>query len=179
MKPAMRVWLSAVLCGLVGIGSGCAIVADIFDPDFAGTLGFATNEVTGTVIVVFQNDTGAAAEFNGFAISDANGTESAPFTQLVTANSSNNVVLDCPIYSVDLGTAGDGLVSDKNGATVFDADGNVDVPYGGDALVVPDYFECGDVIVVRLVQSTTTTTTDENTETQVAYTFQVEVVPGG
>ena len=178
MKPAMRLSLGVLLAGMLGLGSGCAVVSDIFNPDFAGALGLNADAVTGTVIVVFENETSSAAEFVGFGIQSANGTEGVDFGLPVGAGESGNVVLDCPLYSVDLGTPGEDLTSDKVGATVFAAEGNVDVTYGGATLVSPEFFSCGDVIVVTLMQTTTGGDGDDGTDAQAAYRFQVEVIPG-
>lgn len=174
-RALRRGLLPLALGALLLSAAGCTVISDAFDPGFAETLGLPTSGATGSVIVVFENETSSAAQFHVFAVQDANATDGVDYSLPVSAGDTDNVVFDCPIQRVALGSPSADLVSDNIGATVFATDGDVAVAYAGGAFEVNDTFSCGDVIAVRLQAITTTGTDGTVTST---FGFEVEIIPG-
>lgn len=154
--------LKAGLCGsvmaLAVLVGGCALVADLVNPNVLAALGIDTSTLRGspgTVLVTLNNQSNFAATFS-VAVSESSSNPEQNFFVLrgeeVQSREIRSLVVDCPVGS--LAPAGsDGVaILPAEAVLVIVEDGVVAVPYAGAVLQAGDEFNCGDVIEIRLVQ---------------------------
>jgi len=176
----MSVVRTRVLLGLLA-GSlalslgGCVVIGDLLDPTLAQQLGLTAGGTQGVIIVAFNNTTSFPATFQAFESRDVVdlARDSRNFSLQVAAGEVANEVLECPVGLVSPGSLGADFARVAVAAVVTTDAAAVAVNYAGPVLSAPD-ISCGDLIEIRLIQ--TTTTTDE-AETS-AFRIAVVVVPG-
>jgi hypothetical protein len=168
-----------VATGLALSGGGCMIASDVINPAFLTGLGFDPQTVVppqGRVVVTFQNATdfnaSFASAFSRFPYGDDAVIEFM-IAENVGPDEERNSVLDCPVAVISpapdidqFGEVGVGVA-----AIVATAEGVVEVAYNGSPLLNNSDFVCGDVVVIRLLQ--TGAAGGEND-----FRFQVERLPG-
>ncbi|MCG3125707.1 MAG: hypothetical protein CHACPFDD_00533 [Phycisphaerae bacterium] len=177
LKPVL-----AALAGIAMLGSaGCLVGADLINRDLLLQLGFDPNTIqppSGSVVVVFVNDTNRQAEFQFYQADDATSLAAGVKTiqAAVPPGSTSNEVLRCPTTLVSLGQIDAAFAANQVGALVFtdtttNAAGTA-VNYLGSPLREGLDYSCGDLIEFRLVR-------DANAaQGQEAFILQVIVRPG-
>lgn len=183
MQWVRRAPLSVVLLTLLLPAGGCAVVGDLFDPQFLTSVGvdpIAVNPPTGTVIVVVENTTPYVAEFDAtYSTSSGTGGYISKTVNPAGANGDiGNSVLDCPVDFITLGTSaignGGALNSGLVGATIFNPEGAATATYEGSVMRNGRDFVCGDVIYIQIISQIDT---DGDTAT-VEYSFVIQIIPG-
>jgi hypothetical protein len=142
-------------CGLLLPGLGCAIAADVFNPDLLpGVL--APSD--GVILVALNNDTDFPAQF-AFAV--ANNPTDAPPVETVPVNAGevSNRVYDCPINLIQ-----------PIGVAILAGDAGIAIEYTAEPLFEED-IDCGDVIEIRIIQS-------GNGAAEGDFGLRVRVIPG-
>lgn len=176
--------LSVLSAGLLLTGvSGCAVFADLLNPALGATLGLPLNtgQQIGSVIVRLSNTTNETAEM-AILISTNQMDPTVGLENQVSnvgPGEAVNHVFDCPIAAIYPAGITNGVGSNQlntAAATVVADDGTLtDVMYTGGPVTDGVVFECGDVVEIRLVPSTTTDNTDN---TMSAFDIVVEVFKG-
>ncbi len=151
--------------------AGCAVLADLLNPDMVVNLGIDPDTITspkGIMLVALHNNTRSQA----FIVAQYQVDKDDPsqgahvFATTVASGEVTNEALECPVGRVEAA-----------GAVVLLADGTqVQVTYSGPPLDVGTAFVCGDVIEVRLSEGTTVATGDQTQQTQ--YVLSMTVIPG-
>ncbi|HRT41173.1 MAG: hypothetical protein KBH81_08480 [Phycisphaerae bacterium] len=150
--------IASIALGVLALcPSGCTIGMDFFNPNLLRGLGIdpaAVDPPSGTVIVMFVNDTNGLATFHAYEIPNLAHPEQGArnFSVEVQPRGNDNEVLDCPLGMFGLGSLGAGFaVSDETAVdVVIPGGGGTSVPYAGQPLFSPDDFKCGDMILVQL-----------------------------
>lgn len=167
--------LLIMVAGLL-LPSGCAVGADILNPDLFSQFGLDLESVTGdsgVVIVAFNNTTNASVTFYAFAAPNRQDVSGARnFSLQVDPLSVGNEVLDCPVAVIAPGTLQADFSTDGVAALIQTEDAETTVNYAGQPLLSGTAFTCGDVVEVRLVS--TTAGTGDNVE----YSILVRRIPG-
>lgn len=153
----MRSWrFRTFALALAGVGvNGCAVVGDVFSPDFLTGLRLDPDFFggpSGKTVLALRNSSDFDATFNVVNVRGSEG-DSVPSTT-VRANTTTSVVLDCPVGFIGLGqitAAGlDGMAAIAVEGAAAGAD--VVVPYTTGALESGVHFLCGDVVEMELQQ---------------------------
>jgi hypothetical protein len=168
-----------VAMGLALSCGSCVIATDVVNPAFLTGLGFDPQTVVppqGRVVVTFQNSSNFTASFASSFSRQPFGADAE--IELIQAENvgpdeERNSVIDCPVAVVSPAPDIDqfGEIQDGVAIGVFTDDGGVGVAYTGAPLQVGRDYVCGDVIVIRLLQ--TGQAGGEND-----FRIQVEVLPG-
>jgi len=144
--------LVAAVSLLMAACSGCLIAADLVSPGFVSALGLDPGVFfpsRGMVVVSFTNNATSPATFYAFESVDATDLtrQSRNFSVTVDPGETRNEVLICPVGLISLGTLDANFQPDDVGARA----GDDDITYTGAALVGGRDFDCGYLIVVRLI----------------------------
>lgn len=165
--------------GVLLLCFGCAVGADLLNPNFVAGLGIDPQVVfpsAGTVILAFTNTTDLPAEFFIFHVDDPNDltTGVSIFSTLVAPGATRNQVLFCPIEAIGLGTlSGQSAQPDSIAVRLTTEGEEIEVPYTGSLLVSGDTYTCGDVLDIQVVEIPQT-----GEEQESPYSIIVRVIPG-
>lgn len=157
--------------------TGCAVFSDAINPNLITSLGFDPNSILsprGTVIIVFNNETTAVANFFAYYADGelATATQSSGIATSVDPNSTKNQVLECNgVAIISPGQLGNETAATAVAAEVIGAQNAVQVNYTGSILRQGIDYTCGDVVEIRLVAA-------GGTDQQQAYAIIVRVLPG-
>jgi hypothetical protein len=164
---------TALLIGatLLPVLPACVVVGDALNPLFISGLGFDPDTLTadpGTIIFVFDNQSSAAlATFEVEYGLNSVGEEDISFELSVAATNADpspaNQVIDCPLGEV-LPTGVEIIATADDGTTT-----TTEVAWTGGTLRNGVDYQCGDVIVFRLVDAP---------GAEADFTLQVEIIPG-
>ncbi len=155
--------------------SACVLLGDIFNPDFISAIGIDPGTIlpqSGTIAVVFSNETSSPAVFQAFEQSDAQDPTlgARNFGVEVPAGEKRNEILSCPVGLISFGQIDASYSVTTVAANVLtNAGGTTQIDYTGAALESGSEYTCGDVINARLVDSATT---------DGGYDFIVEILRG-
>ena len=150
----------AVLGVLALLSAGCG---DLLNPNLLMQFGIDPNAFTtptGTVIVMFNNNSAGQATFHAFVAADSAdlSQDSRNFSVEVPAGKSRNEVLTCPAGEVGPGSLGANFDIQTLAVDVLTAGAATSVDYLGAPLISPRDFACGDLIVIELNQDATAIT---------------------
>jgi len=168
-------------CGLLLLPTlGCVFAADLINPDFLGQVGFDPATIVsppGRVVVAFANDTDQSATFYAYVAEEVLGdqiTSGSNLTAVVAAGTTSSRAVDCPFEFLAPGRLGGDLSESADAAVVGDVAGQETVTYAGTPLVLGVDFVCGDLIEIRLIQ----TSGGDDQAAQTQYDLRVQVHPG-
>lgn len=174
-KPVLRsvARRTALLIGaaLLPMLPACVVVGDALNPQFIAGLGFDPDTLTadpGTIIFVFDNPSSAAQARFGVEYG-SNTVDDEDFSFEISIPVSNvaarpaNEVIDCPLGEV-LPTGVQIIATADDGTTT-----TTEVPWTGGTLRNGVDYQCGDVIVFRLVDAP---------GAEADFNLQVEIIPG-
>ena len=178
MHGKRRTWILLLTAVAILPALGCALAASALNPNLLSQLGFDPNTIfpsTGTVIVVFDNQTSSVVVFNVWYADDpvAFTGSSHNISIPVDPTSTDNEVLNCPVGGLAPGTLGADFKPTTDAAVV--QTGATPVAYNGATLISGRDFECGDVVIVHLTQQAGQSGQGGTTN---PYAITVQVVPG-
>jgi hypothetical protein len=168
-----------VAMGIAWVGGGCVVATDVINPAFLTGLGFDPQTVKppqGKVVVTFSNTTTFNASFASAFSRTAFGPDAV--IELLQADNvgpgeARNSVIDCPVAVIspapDVNNLGE--VQDGVAVAVAATAGVVAVAYLGSPLELNRDYVCGDVVVIRLLQTGTAGGAND-------FRIQVERLPG-
>jgi hypothetical protein len=174
-KPVLRIVArrTALLIGaaLLPVLPACVVVGDALNPQFIAGLGFDPDTLTadpGTIIFVFDNASNAAqATFELEYGPDTVGDEDVSLDLSIAVSNEaarpENEVIDCPLGEV-LPTGVQIITTADDGTTT-----TAEVPWAGGTLQNGVDYQCGDVLVFRLVDAP---------GAEADFNLQVEIIPG-
>lgn len=152
--------------GLLPAG-GCVLAGDLINPQVLAQFGIDPSLLggeSGTIIIVFSNSTGSTATFDYVIERElSSGTLQQSDTKTVIGLGQTNEVLDCPIDTISF-----------TGGSVFPAGAETALTYDGGDWETGQVYECGDVIVITLIE-----TGAGGDDDAAAFDFTVEILPGG
>jgi hypothetical protein len=157
---------------------GCALAADLINPDFLRQVGFDPATIvpaSGKVVVAFTNDTSESATFYAYVAEEALGdqvTAGANLTSEVASGMTRSEAVDCPFEFMAPGVLGAGFSVSTDAVVLGGATTQEAIAYEGTPLVMGVDFVCGDLIEIRLIE------TGADDETDVQYALRVQVYPG-
>lgn len=147
------------LCGLFAL-AGCVVATDLINPSLLTSLGFDPQTVVppqGKVVVAFQNSTNFTAAFASAYLKTDFGVNAQ--VNLVTAadvgpGETRNAVIDCPVAVISPAPDIDPLGEIQDGILALVATDTevAEVAYAGQPMLNGRDFECGDVVLIQLVQ---------------------------
>jgi hypothetical protein len=177
----LRIRSSTRKLAIIGLAvpllSGCVVLSDVINPNLLVSLGFDPNTIlppTGTVIVVFNNQTQFPVTFYAFQAQEPNDlrVDAANLSLTVDPNATRNDVLDCPVGVISPGVLDNDFNPDPLAATVFTGQQGVDLNYAGAPLLSGRDYTCGDVIEIRVTAGAA------GGDAQQAFAVTVRVLPG-
>lgn len=209
-----RRWMRAALALVLLPAASCALAPELFTDQFLINLGADPAAISqGTIILVFENLTEFPADMAASFLPDAQNIFSSSVLTVSLAPFGTSAVPDfCPIEEIRPGgnvveesqnVADDAMDEDEGedpdaedtqapAAIVFNDPENpmqgVGVPYVNTNLRLGDQYSCGDVIVIRVIQSLNVTEDmdpadgdgddDGDDEDDSSFFIRVEIVPG-
>ena len=165
-------------CGLLLLPAlGCTFAADLINPDFLRQVGFDPATIVppaGKVVVTFVNDTTQTATMYAYWSENVDRITGWELTAIVPPGEIMSEAVDCPVAMIGPGQVNEDFSVNSNAAAVGDAGGQTQVAYAGAALISGVDFVCGDLIEIRLIQ----TSGGDDQAAQTQYDFRVQVHPG-
>lgn len=175
MKP-LRTW-GWLVAPLLALNAGCFVISDVLNPSLAGQFGLA-GPGDGAVVVVWTNDSDFPATFS-VLWTNSTSADSLVRNQLSTAvptGEVQNAVIDCPLgFLRPAGVLDTGEPTGDLASAAVAVNGTT-VTYTGATLVAGEDFSCGDVVEVRLIQ--TSETGDDDQMGEATFAIAITVVPG-
>ena len=169
-------------CGLLLLPAlGCTFAADLINPDFLRQVGFDPATIVppaGKVVVTFVNDTTQTATMYAYWSENVDRITGWELTAIVPPGEIMSEAVDCPVAMIGPGQVNADFSVNSNAATVVgDTGGQTQVAYAGTALISGVDFVCGDLIEIRLIETSGDTGQDDQAG-QDQYGFRVQVHPG-
>lgn len=169
-------------CGLLLLPTlGCAFAADLVNPDFLRQVGFDPATVVppaGKVVVTFVNDTTQTATMYAYWSENVDRITGWELTAIIPPGEIMSEAVDCPVAMIGPGQVNEDFSVNSTAASVGDTGGQTEVTYEGTALISGLDFVCGDLIEIRLIQTSGDTGQDDDQAGQDQYGFRVQVHPG-